>query len=1169
MNNLTNEDIRAFAKMSLTELVTLARSYYMDGNDEEVVVCFNHLSKRLELEEKYIRALGYAIADAHLSATISDYSSSAVSLSQIANLLNAQDDATDGCTLPAYYTSVMSLKHLMGLQYLSFEDSVPPVVSEDNLERFLLYKKINLEYVSQNVDYSFSIHSILSRFVLDGCDVCIRHIYHNFKHSLLCFDTIIKASKRISGLLESNTILLNAAIIHIRLLIMRYHDSNEFIKNARMISVKHLNRDLKSSYNIAVCTHACMHYSSRLFWRGFLKDNISFPSVGETVPLSTILLQLNYVTEDNPLRISICRKIEGIFADLVSCLQISNCSTVVRDSTILEFIELLSKYPLFTHSFIPLIEGKLKILDDDVAIEAQETFSTALKRYDYFNDNIVRIENKLLIEFSETINVIDADTINENITLMPGLIVFSTSHPGVIVIIYNFLQSMNALKENSYSPVKQEASETYSMGQLDSILSYIDAIKVLLSTSIDGTFFDKSLFYIAWFLLKDYDANIEERIVQSMPLKLALALLEAVVLAGQYVFVTLQELEGTSATEILHTICEKVVHETNDNNDLLSLSITTHKVLFSVILNVIDSGSFQMDIERIFGIVSATYMLICDVLSYKEPIANYGRFIRAVLHAFYTMPNISTTINNGTRLQKELMDLLQSIYNIATLLCLDVRFEQILSRENGSNFSTDISFSQIQTLLMKFTNDYGLSCSLLSTHQLFSYRQEFELDKWMVQHRIVTQPRPHRTREAFLDSHPYIQSKIRKIDTNSAYVGANSIFKSKVQTCTPYKEERSKTPDTHDDQEPASYQTEDYSEQSKEDISIGSSVDKVIEPEIKINTAHHATDLFAAPKEEQHMYLILTDIQSNHGLHPRDLVTMSTLPGERSIALDSSRLIKYVNNSNLFAFMCYLLKQILSAEDVTASMATADIQIHEVVRLFLDNVETSNTHVHELLHFLFRRRSTLHIDLIGTASYAFFTVCAQLVINLPQNKDLRQGLLAESINLSMKNSMLPLSFLFAFLAGIGSLCKKSDISILHCKDMQDNVDIYNGQSHLVCNWPESSTLNVLDLSGTDFRNVTFYSVKFHLTIEKLYLNAATFSFGLFSTLIACSINVTEIYMKNISLDCFKIASRINYEDICGLKMIEVSCVERERCRPYCHVFETFKSFGLEVSIVDY
>lgn len=1173
MNNLTNEDIKAFTKMSLTELVTLARSYYMDGNDEEVVVCFNHLAKRLELEEKYTRALGYALADAHLSATISDYSSSAVSLSQIANLLNAQDDTGDGCTLPAYYTSVMSLKHLMGLHYLSFSDSVPPVVSEDNLERFLLYRKINLDFVSQNVDYSFSIHSILSRFVLDGCDVCIRHIYHNFKFSLLYFDAIIKASKQTVGLLESNNILLNAAITHIRLLIMRYRDSDEFVKNVKTISVKHLDRDLKPIYNIAICTHACMHYSSRIFWKGLLQDSISFPAVGARVPLSTILLKLNHITQDNPVMMSICRKIEAIFSDLISNLQISNCSTIVRDSTLLEFIELLGKYPLLTHSFISFIESKLNILDHDAIAEAQEAFSTALKRYDYFNKSIVRIDNEIIIEFSEMVDIIDVDTVREYITLIPGLTVFSTTSPGVVIIIYNFLQSMNVLKESSYPPIKQEDLEIRSTGQFDNIISYIDAVKTLFSTSIDSTFFDKSLLYLAWFLLKDYNANVEERIVESMPLELALPLLETTVLAGQYIFVMLQELEGQSVTETLRTICEKVIFTIDNSADLLALSITVHRVLLSVILNLLDSNALQGESEGIgiFGIVSATYMLICDVLSYKEPMHNYGRFVRAVLHSLYTTPNIAIVVTKGNNIwHGELMDLLKSLYNIAMMLCFDVRFEQIVSRENGSSFNVDTSFGQIQTLLIKIANDYGMSCSLLSTHELFSYRHEFDLDRWMVKHRIVAQPRPHRTREIFLDSHPYIQSKIRKLDTNSAYVGTNSIFKSKVQASTTYNDKKYKVIDTYDEQEPPSYQTESCSEQSKEDISIDDSDNKVMEPELKINIKADTIDLFTASKEEQEMQSILMDVYSNHSLRPRDLVTISILPGERSIAIDSSHLAKYINDSSLFAFMCYLLKQLLNAEDIAASTTPA-VQIREIVRLSLDRVVASETHVHELLHFLLHRKSKLYLSLMGlsaSASNALFTAYTQVILNPSQYKNLSPDMFTEGTELSIKESMLPLSFLFVFLAGIGSLCKKSEITISHCTDISIDRGKYPIESHIDHDRLGGSVIRFLDLTGTDLRSTAFYPMKSPLTVEKLYLNAASFSSDLFSALIACSISITEIHMKSISLDCFKIASRINYEDIHGLKTIMVSCVDYEGSLPYRPIFETFKSFGLDIHILD-
>lgn len=46
---------------------------------------------------------------------------------------------------------------------------------------------------------------------------------------------------------------------------------------------------------------------------------------------------------------------------------------------------------------------------------------------------------------------------------------------------------------------------------------------------------------------------------------------------------------------------------------------------------------------------------------------------------------------------------------------------------------------------------------------------------------------------------------------------------------------------------------------------------------------------------------------------------MSVLPGERLVALDSSRIVKYVPDSDNFAFICYLVKQLLTAEDITAS----------------------------------------------------------------------------------------------------------------------------------------------------------------------------------------------------------------------------------------------------------
>lgn len=137
------------------------------------------------------------------------------------------------------------------------------------------------------------------------------------------------------------------------------------------------------------------------------------------------------------------------------------------------------------------------------------------------------------------------------------------------------------------------------------------------------------------------------------------------------------------------------------------------------------------------------------------------------------------------------MDLLQSLYNMGTMYCLDIRFEQILSRENGSASTADVSFDRYRPLLIKMTNDFGISCSLLATRELFSYRQEFDLDRWMVKRRIVKYPRPHRTRELFLDKHPYIQSTIRMLDTNSAYGGRNSIFRSKVQA-RPFTEKKRK-----------------------------------------------------------------------------------------------------------------------------------------------------------------------------------------------------------------------------------------------------------------------------------------------------------------------------------------------------------------------------------------
>lgn len=1165
MNSLTNEDIKAFANKSLTELVTLAGSYYMDGNDEEVVVCFNHLAKRLELEEKYTRALGYAIADAHLSATISDYSSSAVSLSQIANLLNAQDDATDGCTLPAYYTSVMSMKHLMGLRYLSLDDSVPPAVSEDNLERFLLYQKINLSSISQNVDYSFSIHTILARFVLDGHDTCVRHVYHNFKSSLLYFDAIIKASKRTAGLLESNNILMNAAVTHVRLLIMRYRDSEEFIQNAKMISVKLLDRDLRLGYNIAMCTHACVHYSSRIFWKGLLQSNISFSAAEDKVPLSIILSRLNHFAPSNSILASIYQKIDAIFADLVSSLQISNCSTIVRDSTILEFIELLGKYPLLTHSFIPFVEDKLKVLERDTIDEAQEAFSAALKRYEYFTKNIVKIDQGIVAEFSEQCRVTEVDSVRECITLMPGLTVFSTTSPGVVVIIYNFLQSVNTLKGSNCFSVKFEGSETELPRQLD-VASYIDSVRTLLSTSIDGTFFDKSLFSFAWFLLRDYNANIDEKIIGEILPELALPLLEATVLAGQYIFVVLQELEGLSVTDVLHTICEKVVSAMGDNADLLTLSLTAHKVLLSIILSLLNNDALNEGFESIFGIVSATYILICDILSYKESISNYGRFLRTVLHSFYTTPIIATAIKGDLDWQKELAGLLQSFCNIATMFCFDVRFEQILSKENGSAFNVDTSFSQVQTLLVKIANDYSMSCSLLSTRELFSYRQEFDLDKWMVKHRIVKQSRPHGTRELFLDKHPYIQSAIRMLDTNSAYGGTNSIFKSKVQACT-LSAEKSRMPDPSDDQEPISSHTDKCPSPSKEDIS-DSSLDEVAEPEVKmVPTIADASDLFALPKEEQSMQAMVMEMYSNYGLRPRDIVIMSTLPGERSVSLDSSRVAKYIPSSARFAFICYLLKQLLNVED-TATSTASKTQMHETLRLSLDQVEASEAQMYDLLHFLLLRGSKLNLRLTNSsASGALFTMCAQMITDPLQYKGSRQGL-AEGTEIYISESRLSLSLLFLFLTGVGSLCRKSEVTVSHCTDIPIDDDAFSELPQETNVLPKDTKLSFLDLTGTDFRNVNFCTIRSSLTIERLYLSGSTFSSSLFSALIASSTSVIEIYMKSISLDCFKVASRINYEDIPGLKMIEVSCVDHERSLPYQPIFETFRSFGLEVRIVD-
>ncbi|EFO64521.1 Hypothetical protein GLP15_975 [Giardia lamblia P15] len=1168
MNNLTNEDIKAFANRPLTELVTLAGSYYMDGNDEEVVVCFNHLAKRLELEEKYTCALDYALADAHLSATISDYSSSAISLSQVANLLNAQDDATDRCTLPAYYTSVMSMKHLMGLHYLSLDDSVPPMVSEDTLERFLLYKRINLNSISQNVDYSFSIHTILARFVLDGHDTCIRHIYHNLKSSLLYFDAIIKASKRTAGLLESNNMLLNAAVTHVRLLIMRYRDSEEFIKNAKMISVKLLDRDLRLSYNMAVCTHACMHYSSRLFWRGLLQGNITFPAAKERVPLSIILSKLNYSISDAQRESSISRKLDVIFADLISSLQISNCSPIVRDNTILEFVELLGKYPLLTHSFVPFVEDKLKVLEHDAVDEAQETFGSALKRYRYFNENIIKMSQRLVEDFSELVEITEADSVRECIALIPGLTVFYTTNPGVVAIIYNFLQSIHALKEGLYFSVKHEGSEVYSRSQLSSIVTYADSLKTLFSTSIDGTFFDKTLFYFAWFLLKDYDANIEERVVKVMPPELALLFLETIVLAGQYVFVILQELEGSTVTDTLQIICEKVVSMMDSATDLLSLSTTTHRVLLSVILNLLDSNSLQKGSEDVIGITSATYMLICDVLSYKEPISSYGRFLRTVLHSFYTTPSIKTAAKEGCSWQKELLDLLQSFYNMGTIYCLDVRFEQILSRENRSTFNIDVSFGQIQALLIKMSHDYGISCSLLSTRELFSYRQEFDLDKWMVKHRIVKHPRPHRTRELFLDKHPYIQSTIRMLDTNSAYGGMNSIFRSKVQVL-PLAEEKEKIPDPSNTQEPISNPTEDQSGSFEEDIDTAESNDKVIEPKIKtIPIKIETAELFAPSKEEQIMQSTLLSIYSNHGLRPRDLVTMSTLPGERLIALDSSHVMKYIPDTNHFAFICHLVKQLLTAEDITAS-ALSEGQVCETVRLSLSQVDASEAQMHELLSFLLPRGSKLNFHLVNSsASCALFAAFTQAISNPSQCKNLNHGLFAEGTELCIRESRVPLSFLFIFLTGVGLLCKRSEVSISRCTGVPDSKKVLSDEVQLTHALPEGSVLSFVDLTGTDLRDVNFYTIRSTLTIERLYLNGAVFSPALFSALITCSINVVEIHMKSISLDCFKIASRINYEDIPGLKMIEVSSVNREGSLPYRPVFETFKSFGIEVHFGD-
>lgn len=1175
MNNLTNEDIKAFANKPLTELVALAGSYYMDGNDEEVVVCFNHLAKRLELEEKYTRALDYALADAHLSATISDYASSAISLSQIANLLNAQDDATDRCTLPAYYTSVMSMKHLMGLHYLSLDDSVPPVVSEDTLERFLLYKKINLNSISQNVDYSFSIHAILARFVLDGHDTCIRHVYHNLKSSLLYFDAIIKASKRTAGLLESNNVLLNAAVTHVRLLIMRYRDSEEFIKNAKMISVKLLDRDLRPSYHMAVCTHACMHYSSRLFWKGLLQGSITFPAAKERVPLSVILSKLNHSASDTQGESSIFRKLDIIFADLLSSLQISNCSAIVRDNAILEFVELLGKYPLLTHSFVPFVEDKLRVLDHDAVDEAQEAFSSALKRYRYFSESIVRMDQSIVADFSDLVEITEADSARECIALIPGLTVFSTASSGVVAIIYNFLQSTHALKEGLYFSVKPEGSEVHSSSrELSGIMAYTDSLKSLFSTSIDGTFFDKTLFHFAWFLLKDYDANVEERVVKVMPPELALLFLETIVLAGQYVFVILQELEGSTVTDTLQTLCEKVVFAMDNSIDLLSLSTTTHKVLLSVLLNLLDSDNFQSGSEDVFGITSATYVLICDVLSYKEPISNYGRFLRTVLHSFYTTPSIVTATKESCNWQKELLDLLQSLYNMGTMYCLDVRFEQILSRENGSASIADVSFGQIQALLIKMTNDYGISCSLLATRELFSYRQEFDLDRWMVKRRIVKHPRPHRTRELFLDKHPYIQSTIRMLDTNSAYGGKNSIFRSKVQA-RPFteKETESKTPDSSDSQKPASHPTEDHSGSFKEDISTAdsndNSNDKVIEPEIKtIPVKMDAAELFAPPREEQTMQTILLNVYSNYGLRPRDLVTMSVLPGERLVALDSSRIVKYVPDSDNFAFICYLVKQLLTAEDITAS-ALSGGQVRETVRLSLGQVDASEAQMHELLNFLLLRGSKLSFHLANSsAPCALFTTLTQMILNPSHCKNMGHGLFAEGTELCIKESRVPLSLLFVFLTGVGSLCRRTEVSISQCTSVPDSKGVLSGEIQTAHALPEGATLTFLDLTGTDLRDVNFCTIRSTLAIEKLYLNGAVFSPTLFSALIACSINVAEIHMKSISLDCFKIASRINYEDIPGLKTIEVSSVDREGSLPYRPVFETFRSFGIEVRLSD-
>lgn len=89
-----------------------------------------------------------------------------------------------------------------------------------------------------------------------------------------------------------------------------------------------------------------------------------------------------------------------------------------------------------------------------------------------------------------------------------------------------------------------------------------------------------------------------------------------------------------------------------DNADLLTLSLTAHKVLLSIILSLLNNDALNEGFESILGIVSATYILICDILSYKESISNYGRFLRTVLHSFYTTPIIATAIKGDLDWQK-------------------------------------------------------------------------------------------------------------------------------------------------------------------------------------------------------------------------------------------------------------------------------------------------------------------------------------------------------------------------------------------------------------------------------------------------------------------------------------------------------------------------------------